>query len=76
MTKSDAAQIQRNMDAVEQMVSEFHLKLAEALLSCGMRLIPSEYLDDDQLVVSERLYQAAKKLAQEKKTVDNQDSTP
>ena len=49
----------------EKLVEEHRMKCAEALLSAGLCLIPSEHLEDNQFVVSRGVYEAVKKLVKD-----------
>lgn len=46
----------------EKLVEEHRMRAAEALLAAGITLIPSEHLLDHQFVVSQGVYDAAKKI--------------
>lgn len=56
------------LDAMEksgkELVREHRHNTAKVLLSAGLRLIPSQYLDDDQFVVSQGVYDAAKRIVE------------
>ncbi len=56
------------MDAMtmtgEKLVHENRRRVAHSLLSCGLTLIPSEHLTDNQFVVSRGVYDAAKLIAE------------
>lgn len=47
----------------DKLVQEHRNKVAEALLSAGINLIPSDHLRDHEFVVSRGVYEAAKKIA-------------
>jgi len=46
----------------DRLVEEFRTRCAETLLKSGTQLIPSDYLQDHQFVVSRGVYEAAKKV--------------
>ncbi len=48
--------------SAEEFVREYRHNTAEVLMSIGICLIPSEHLRDDQFVVSQGVYDAAKKI--------------
>jgi hypothetical protein len=58
------AQIKRMGVAGEELVDEHREQMALALLTSGINLIPSEYLFDNQFIVSVGVYEAAKRLAE------------
>lgn len=46
----------------EKLVEEHRMRAAEALMSAGITLIPSDHLLDHQFCVSRGVYEAAKKI--------------
>lgn len=47
----------------EKLVEEYRDKIASAMISAGITLIPSDHLRDHEYVVSRGVYEAAKKLS-------------
>ena len=54
--------LQASMTPIKDLVEEHREKLAWTLLSSGIMLIPSEYLQDNQFVVSQAVYETAKRI--------------
>lgn len=54
------ARLQAAGESVNALHERHQHDVAKALLSAGVRLIPSEYLRDDEFVVSMGVYEAAK----------------
>lgn len=53
--------------SVEQRIEDYQMKMAETLLMAGINLIPSEHLRDHEFVVSRAVYNAALKIALDRK---------
>lgn len=51
----------------ERLVEDYRLRIAETFLLAGITLIPSQHLQDHQFVVSQGIYDAAKKLCNPEK---------
>lgn len=60
--------LRASMDAMamtgEKLVEENRRRVARALMSSGLTLIPSEHLTDNQFVVSQGVYNAAKRITE------------
>ena len=58
--------IRGRMDAMtltgEKLVEEHRRRIAHSLMVCGLTLIPSEHLTDNQFVVSRGVYDAAMRI--------------
>lgn len=61
-------QLELAMKSGKALVEEHREKVAYSLLSGGVHLIPSDYLTDNQFVVSRGVYEAAKRLCSEDRT--------
>lgn len=57
-----SAQMQAATLSGEKLVKEYRENIAQALISVGITLIPSDYLRDHEYVVSRGVYEAAKNL--------------
>jgi hypothetical protein len=58
-------QLRRIVNEGEKIAEQYRRQVAESLLLSGIQLIPSSYLRDNQYVVSQAIYDAAKKICEE-----------
>ena len=56
------ARLKLALDSGKEIMKEHRHKLAQICLSSGFNLIPSEHLNDTQMVVSQAVYEEAKKI--------------
>ncbi len=56
------ARMELALQSGEKIVEEARMKFAEGVLSSGFSIIPSQHLQDNQIVVSEGVYRAVKEI--------------
>jgi hypothetical protein len=66
LDKALRAQIDLATKSGQALVEEHRERIAYGLMSVGIHLIPSDHLTDQQFVVSRGVYEAAKRLCEDK----------
>lgn len=65
LTKEDLQEMLSQMDKAQESLKAGRCSIAQAALEMGAGLLPCEYLQDHQVMVSPGVYEAAKKIVEE-----------